>query len=225
MPITKIPDTYRAGLAKIKALSPADASALETALGKAPLSGGFKGLVSTVGDEIPALRGDDLGEILRVLYSLYIYRGDEDAELPNFVAQIMTAMKSSSKDLALSGEEAVAFQARITRLLGINSLAIASKAEQLRSDFPNTFHSVKIITDVRPIFSKPEDQPIGAAIVHTLKIEYHQGRAHREFYVSLDADELAILKKTVARAEVKASSLISLLKAASLRNLSEEKSQ
>jgi uncharacterized protein YfkK (UPF0435 family) len=223
--ITRIPDIYRPGFIKMKALSPSEVESISEALSKSPLSGGLRGMIGTVGERVPSLTRKEVEDILRALYSLYLYRHDSEGTLPKFVSELIAAMGSSGKELTLTEDEKGKFQDTISKLLNVDALQIASKAEELRQDYACTFYDAKILTDVRPIFAKPEDRPIGVAITHTLKIVYHKGSAHKEFYVAMDAEDLEKMKRVVQRAETKASSLASLIKSANLSDLSEEKSQ
>lgn len=222
MAITRIPEQYRLGFAKIKTLSVAEAETLAVALGKSPRSGGLKGMISIVGAQVPSLKKRDVDDIVRTLYSLYVYRADADTPLPGLISELIGAMRATGdKSLMLTEEEEHEFQDKLTRLLSVTDSAVASKAELLRSDYAKTFHSAKILTDIRPIFGKPEEIPIGAAITHTLKIEYHEEGEHKEFYIALDADDLQQMRKVLQRADAKASSLKSLLKNANLPDMSE----
>jgi len=221
--ITRIPEPYRPGLAKIKNLSQPEVDTLVRALGQCPLRGGLKGIISAASELIPALKPDDVEDMVKALYSLYVYRGDSSTPLATFVPQLVTAMRSSGKDLVISEEDKSAFQERITKLLSINALGLASKADVLRGDYPNTFHDAKILTDIRPLFAEPNEKPLGAVITHTFKIEYHREGHHKVFYVALDANDLETVLRIVQRAEKKAATLQALLQSTSLSDLSEEK--
>jgi hypothetical protein len=219
--ITRIPEQYRSGFAKIKKLSHPELEALINALEKSPMGGGLKGIVSTVGEQVPSLKKEDVEQIARTLYSLYVVRADTDIPLSVFISELISAMRATGEgSLPLSEEEKNEFQDRIAKLLSVDTLVVTSKVEQVRSDYAKTFCAAKILTDIRPIFAKPEETPLGVAITHTLKIEYHEGSEHKHFYVALDADDLQKVKKVLQRAEAKASSLRSLLKAANLSDLS-----
>lgn len=221
IPITTIPAPYRAGLAKIKRLSPVDLESIATALEKAPVAGGLKGLTSAVVQRVPTLKRQDVENILRTLFSLSLLVTDEETPLSENISILSSAMQASSvPDLALSEQERVEFEKRLERLLGIKSVTLASKVQRLGLEYPNIFHDAIILTDMRPVFDKPEDRPVGCAISHTLGITYHEGGEHKEFYVILDADDLQTMKKVLQRAEAKAASVKSFLKLANLPDLS-----
>ena len=225
MAITRIPDVYRPGFVKMKALSPSEVESISDALSKSRPSGGLRGMIVAVGERVPSLTRKEVEDILQALYSLYVYRQDSEGPLSKFVSELIVAMGVSGKDLTLTEDEKGKFQDTISKLLNIDSLQITSKAQALSQDYACTFYDAKILTDMRPIFAKPEDRPIGVEITHTLKIIYHEGAEHREFYVAMDAEDLEKMKKVVQRAETKANSLASLIKSANLSDLSMEKSQ
>lgn len=221
MPITKIPNKYRAGFEKIKQLSASDAEALVAALKKAPISGGLKGITSAVQEQVTSLSGDDAEDIVRTLYSLYVFRIDSDAPLSEVVPELTSAMRATGEpSLAFSEEDRVRFEKNMSQLLSIDTIAVTTKVSQIKIDYPNTFHDAKILSDVRPIFGKPDEQPVGGAITHTLKIEYHHEGDHKEFYVALDSEDLQRMKAVLQRADAKATSLRLLLKSAGIADLS-----
>ncbi|HXX87151.1 MAG TPA: hypothetical protein VEH86_01735 [Candidatus Acidoferrum sp.] len=221
MLITTIPAPYRLGFGKIKGLSPAEYEALATALETAPTTGGLKKLASAIVKQVPTLKRADIEVILRSLFSLRVFLADEETPLSENLSSLSSAMQASGKaDLALTEQEKIEFEKRLDRLLKINAVTMSAKVQRLEIDYPNTFYEALILTDMRPIFDKPEDRPVGCAVSHTLKITYHESGEHKEFYVVLDADDLQTMKKVLQRAEAKASSIKSFLNLASLPDLS-----
>jgi hypothetical protein len=183
--------------------------------------GGLKELASAVLQQVPSLKRNDIELILRSLFSLSVFLADEETPLSENLSSLSGAMQAiGNPDLALSEDEKVEFERRLDRLLRINAVSVAAKVQRLRLDYSHTFHDAKILTDVRPIFDKPEDRPIGCAIAHILRITYHEGGDHKEFYVALDTDDIQTVKRVLERAEAKAVSLKSVLQAAALPDLS-----
>jgi hypothetical protein len=219
--ISTVPAGYRPGFSKIKRLPSVDFEAIATALENSPMVGGLKELASAVLQQVPSLKRNDIELILRSLFSLSIFLAGEETPLSENLSSLSSAMQASGNpELALSEDEKVEFEMRLGRLLTINAVSVAAKVQRLRLDYPNTFHDAKILTDVRPIFDKPENRPVGCAVSHNLKITYHEGGDHKEFYVALDADDIKTMKRVLERAEAKAASLKSVLHAAALPDLS-----
>jgi hypothetical protein len=219
--ITTIPAPYRPGFAKIKRLDPKVFEALATALERATLVGGLKELTSTVAQQVPQLDRQGIQDILRALFSLSVMMADEETPLTENLANLSRAMQfSGNQDLSLSEQERSEFEGRLERLLKIKAVTISSKVQRLRLEYPITFHDAMILSDLRPVFDKPEDRPLGCAISHNLRIAYHENGDHKEFFVTLDDSDLDMMKKIIQRAEEKASSLKALLKLANLPDLS-----
>jgi hypothetical protein len=219
--ITNIPAPYRAGLAKIKRLLPVQVESIAKTLENAPLSGGLKGLASAVAQNVPGMKRQDVEIILRSVFSLSVLVTDEETPLSQNLESVTSAMQATGdRDLALSEKERAEFEKRLERLLTIRTVVLASKVQRLGLEYPNVFYDAMIVTDMRPVFDKPEDRPVGCAISHTLRIAYHEGGEHKEFYVVLNADDLELMKKIFQRAESKALSLKSVLKVARLAELS-----
>jgi hypothetical protein len=219
--ITTIPAPYRAGFAKIKRLSPTELESLATALEDVPATGRLKGLTTAVAQLVPSLRRQDVDSILRTLFSLSVLLTDEETPLSENLSSLTGAMQASdNRELALSDEERVEFEKRLERLLTIKGVALASKVRRLELEYPNTFHDAIILTDIRPVFDKPEKRPVGCSISHTLRITYHQDGDHKEFYVVMDSEDLEAIKKVLQRAEAKESSVKSFLKSVNLDDLS-----
>ena len=138
---------------------------------------------------------------------------DEETLYLSILSDLTSAMQASGRsELALSETERIDFEKRLNKLLSVKSLLISSKVERLRLDYAATLHDAKILSDIRPIFDKPDERPVGCAISHTLEIEYHESGEHKEFYVVLDDEDLQKMKRIVQRAEAKAVSLKALLK-------------
>ena len=219
--ITTIPAPYRPGFANIKRLAPSTFELIASALDKAPLVGGLAELTSAVVQQVPVLERQGVEDILRAVFSLGVLMTDEDTPLSENLSNLSRAMQATgNSDLNLSEQEKPQFENRLERLLTTKSVVISSKVQRLRLEYPNTFHDAIILTDMRPVFDKPEERPIGCTVSHTLRIAFHKDGDHKEFYVMLDDKDLEMVKKAVHRAEAKATSIKSLLKLANLPDMS-----
>ncbi len=186
---------------------------LVTALDDCPVVARFPLLSSRLAAQVKVLNRREIDDILQALFSLAPSRSDSDIPVEKTVSELVDAMRASGKeDLRLPPDEEAQFKNRITTLLGISSLNISAKVCSVRLNYANVFCDAKILSDIRPIFDKPKDKPIGSVINHMLQIEYHEDGDHKEFYVALDADDLSKLKRIIDRAETKAASLKLLLK-------------
>jgi hypothetical protein len=162
---------------------------------------------------MPEIPQSELEEIAATLCSLYFLRAETDMSPDVLASGVCEAMQSADEDeLKLADSECPEFRDRLRKLLEIEALANAQKTLGLQRDFAYLFCNARILTDIRPVFAKPEERPIGCVIVHTLRVGYDDSGGHKEFYVALDQDDIATLKAVVQRAESKAVSLRGLLK-------------
>lgn len=216
----RVPDRYKSGLLKINSLSDDSFEELLSALQKCPPMVKAEDIVNLVAHEIPALSKEDLEKIVTALSSLYFVHIDSAVPVRRLASDVCDAMQSlRGGGLKLLDSEQAKFRGRLEKLLSVNSISYASKAIGLRGDFACLFCDAKILTDLRPIFAKPEELPVGAVITHTLKLGYHEGRDHKELYVSLDAGDISNLMEVLVRAESKASSLKAFLRKTGMPDL------
>jgi hypothetical protein len=219
--ITTIPAPYRAGFASLKALPTEAFELLAASLEQAPIAGGLKELAASVVKQASVLKEAEIRDILRSVFSLSAFTTDEDAPLSENIGNLSSAMQATGRpELALSEVEKAQFEKRLARLLTLRTVAVSSKAQKLRLEYPATFHDATVLTDMRPVFDKPDERPLGCAVSHTLQITYHENGDHKQFFLSLDDADLETLIKALHRAITKRTSLKSILKAADLLDIS-----
>jgi hypothetical protein len=97
----------------------------------------------------------------------------------------------------------------LVELLSVEGcLSITAKARFVAYQSPRVYHSARIFTDARPIFSRDAAGPPSAFIVtHTLKIDTHENAKDHEWFATLDSRDLKALKAVVDRALEKEESL------------------
>jgi hypothetical protein len=101
---------------------------------------------------------------------------------------------------------------RFQKILSIDTLNSLSKAIGLQREGERLYCDAQIFSDVRPVFGKDVSQdPTAAVITHTLKIGYHDGRGHQEFFLVLDQEDLGNLQEVIERASAKSETLDRLL--------------
>jgi hypothetical protein len=217
--ITRIPDRYRAGLAKINALPIEKVEAIAAALGKASVTS-RKELIAAV-EQASEQGSEDAEAVVTSLQSLYIFKASAESPVTQFVPVVIGAMQSSGiKELVVSDDAKPVLATKLTLLLSLSSLERFSKIQQIKADHQSIFYDAKILTDLRPLFDDPKEQPLGAIVTHTLKIICHEAGEHKELYFSLDAEDIRTLQKIAERAADKMSSLQVLLKSANIPDLS-----
>lgn len=111
---------------------------------------------------------------------------------------------------------------RLSELLEMTSVVISSKAFALSVGDESPFNDVRIISDIRPIFSGVDTELdfAGSVIVHHLVIEV--GGNGDDQYCALTSTDLLTLKRTVERALEKDRKLRKLLRGAPIAPLEPE---
>ena len=213
-----IPDAYEDGFAKLIALTGAVRDQLLAALLEAPMALRPSVLASQTAVKLGGSIGSsDLEEIVEALASLYYISEDFDNK-DELAQDLVEAIEDSRPgELKLPATERECFKQQLSKFLDVDSLRIASKALFLLHEYERVFCSARVMTDIRPIFgSSPDDAPRAALIVHTLKLNYHDATGLKQFYITMDSDEMDELMFVLDRAESKAKSLKAVLDIAKL---------
>jgi hypothetical protein len=216
----KIPEAHRIALEKLSLLPDAKVEEIVAALQQERLIAGTKELTSSLRPLIPDLPDEDIERISETLFFFYEVLASTDVTAEKLAADVSRAFREFG-GVKLPDEKFAVLRKRLVKLFDINSLSVNARASVLRLDFKNIFCGAKILTDARPVFGpNVEDQPSAFVLTHTLKVEYHDdiGR-HREFYVTLDEDDVPLLRDVLNRAERKAKSLTAVMERAGVRYL------
>lgn len=217
MPKLQIPEAYRRSIASLATLSDAEVAALDAAFRNATSTSAAK-IAASITPPIP--NGQELVEAILPFYTL---PEDAGVTLHQFVDDVVEAVRREwdENTRAMSEER---FRSRLASLIAIPELATLTKAVAVLSDYERPFQSVKILTDLRPIFrDKPEDGAVGMGIVHILRITYdtpHLGP--QDFFVALSSGDVQKFKTVIDRAEAKAMALRQALTSANIRYMEGE---
>jgi hypothetical protein len=232
-----IPEKYRKGLASIRSIPEAGIEEIRAILDRAwapteqadgessaPSDPGV--IVASIRSVRPAISIENFAEVMDAILSLYAQKAQRDVSTEKLVDEVSDAMEQLEGDLRLPHNERINFAGKLLTLLNASPFALFAKAYDLKTEDERLFCHARILTDLRPIFGgNVEDGPQAMIVTHMLKIGFHeQGnlKQHREFFVSLDADDLRELREIVDRAEKKARTLSSVVKNVRVFGLSEE---
>jgi hypothetical protein len=210
VPSLRIPERYRDGIIKLAEISEDGFNQLRAALAGAPECKDVKELSAWVGTETPALSDAERVAILRALAPMFRVQRNAGVTPTRFASDILTSLLEEVP-ARMESVSADTLKARISQLIETNSLdLIGTKVDELRGEFEKTFCGARVLTDLRPVFKgSVEEDPGAMLLTHTLRLRYHEMGEHREFYVTMDADDLAKLQKSLARAKQKAATLAS----------------
>jgi len=151
---------------------------------------------------------------------MYLARIEIGKPLSEFVRGISSAL-SEHDDPALIPKDKVQFEQHLNSILSAeDSLGVTAKALDLVGDQEHGCHSVRILTDVRHVFSDdPTQKPKAAVIYHTLNLVFHEVSGFKELYIALDHADLQRLKLAIERAESKEATLQTVLESAGVKCL------
>jgi hypothetical protein len=157
-----------------------------------------------------ALDAESFRDIVSVGLSLSVGRQSTGLSTEAFVDQVVTQTVAAE---AVSQTEPL--RSRLLTLLSMPSFEVGAKALDLLFETERHISDVRILTDLRPVFSDSAvEVPKTSLVIHTLKIDFHEGEQSPHFFASLDLNDLRKLQKAVSRAIEKDSTLRKALNAA-----------
>ena len=219
MPIVKIPEEDLPVLRDLAGMDEADFASLVTAIERSQPTLKPSNLVDQITkDQNVKIRRQQLFPLLRTILGIYELNGGQVKD----VAETISESAAAQKKVEFAANLISTLQARLTKLLSFDSsLGVTSKALDVMRENERTFCNARIISDVRPIFANTTKKAAAAVVVHNLQIGYHEpgSKAHKEFYVALDMQDIQKLKEVIARAEEKTEALQAIVNAANVRYL------
>ena len=219
----QIPKQHLPAIIKIRQLPDATADQLITALASFPPTPEAGKMSKQIASQVPGILPEDLKDIVDTLYALYYVREFSEVRASRFLRDLVQTLKSSTDtNLVVSDPaEVEKLKTRFEKLLGIENISLLSKAMRLQRDGERLFCDAKTLSDIRPVFhNDASSAPAGSVITHTLKLGYHEGGEHKEFFIVLEGGDLESLKEVVDRALSKETTLQKLLADAGLQDMS-----
>jgi hypothetical protein len=155
---------------------------------------------------------DDIDSFIGHFMSMLALGGTHNFSTDELVKVIMqSARPVTEKEPA----NRTVLASRLAALLEAPDLVAVSKAADIVTEYDHVLHLSRIITDIRPVFgNSANNDPIGAVIVHQLRIGFIDENRVRTISFALDAQDLASLKRAVDRAADKQNALSSTLERA-----------
>lgn len=169
----------------------------------------------------------DVRLILDTLISMYPVMVSSNRPLNTFVADVVTSMRDHAPDEpAIDDSQLTRLQDSLEKLLKVPSISLAAKATNILFQNERSLMSSRILTDVRPVFDIDTNDIGGGLVIHTLKLEYFADNddAFKQFFVSLDSDDIDELIRNLERAKQKSEKLKNLLTTASVISIDTDES-
>jgi hypothetical protein len=162
---------------------------------------------------VPDATPEKIGSIVRTLFSIYgSSRSDGGMTGAQAAADAAATMQRDGK-LGTPAEGWGPFEKRLAEFLSDDRvLGISAKAWSVTAETQRHVHGFRVLTDARPIFGQNvSEAPKAFSLIHTLQVEYFEEGKEREWFVSLDADDLEVLQGAVERAIAKERSVRTML--------------
>ncbi|NEP58831.1 MAG: hypothetical protein F6K31_17730 [Symploca sp. SIO2G7] len=223
MALFEIPKRYYSALRDLIALNEQQSTKVIEALYELPLSLNSKQSLATVlgkFKKIQLLHGEEIISFLSYLH--YLLEKEDDKILPQELAFDVAEAVNNEENLPIFNQiDKQNFSNRLVAFLQASSaLGIIAKAEKLFLAHERVYLESRILTDIRTVFQEFNEQPVGAVIVHNMRITYRQNEQEKELFMTLDESDLVNLSQQIARAKAKVKVIKELIQKAEIPHLS-----
>jgi hypothetical protein len=193
----QIPEPFKPGFDALAKLSGTDFQTLIKILKEVPIGIGIKGFQ----DFVNTAQIEGINEISRTIFSLGNLVNSQEVNIKEISSDLaLSFAESKGKDFDTKKSEAL--ENKISNILNdCKNLRLTFKALNLLSENDQIFREARIISDIRLIFNDDLSNSNRAGIIiHKLKIEFQKDLEVKDFYLSLDTNDLHKLKKQIDRA-------------------------
>ena len=158
--------------------------------------------------------GDEGFSAIDAVVPLLFLKASSGKSTGDLVKEITARLVTGDKQEATLSAAAVPnFKKNLGRILELSKLTNRAKALSLATDSQRLFSDAKIVSDVRPVFGEDVSKPpLGAVILHSLKIGFAEDGEEREFFVTMDSKDLRELQSWITRALSKDATLSQFIK-------------
>jgi hypothetical protein len=202
----EIPPEEQGVLASLLRLSDPALAGLEVALSKARPTLHRDDLISQLRGEASLAEVGDLEGIVGALINIAGTGYSAGSDTEDVVEAVIATIKSDNV-VELSEAEVENLKGLLARLARLKPIELVAKASELSRANDRTFHSARVVTDLRPICSGDDAQVAGAVIVHQLAIRASRNGRRESTYFTLDSIDLAELNEVITRAVKKDNAL------------------
>jgi hypothetical protein len=169
----------------------------------------------------PPMRPKDLHrEVTRVL-------GEDKSDAANRIMRPLLALQAIIRQRRMQPDEAIEavrlalesanppwetaqlerwreVEAAFKQLLTVPVVRLVSIALDLMYEHENLLQSVRVITDIRPVFSEDADLIEGSVVSHTLRLRYDSTEGDHSISIAMDEADIRELERQCKRALLKA---------------------
>lgn len=221
MATLSIPKRQDGTLKRLSELSDASFNELLEGLNSIQASLSPFAFAKSLSDKAKSISPEDVKQYVMMLCGLYPAKENNKKTAAEIAHDIRETVEQE-KPASFMADKIQTLETRMVSLLSVDkAIAVTAKAYDIITDQYKTFCGVKILSDVRPIFSAAADVVSAAVVIHSLNISYHQDGEHKEFFVALDNSDIMSLKAAIDRAEKKAKLLTSIIQKSGINYLEE----
>jgi hypothetical protein len=205
-----IPDVGLVGLKNLVALGPEKIRALREIAQDLPLTLNVKGLTSRLASSLEVEKSSVTHFVTGALMPLNHLRVYLKMETPEFMKLLSSTLErnSSEKWKPEDFKNWKAIEAEVEPLFEKdNFFSIVNKCYQLLSNRPHLIQDVKILSELRPVYSEDATTVKAFVLAKTLVVDYAEGETKQTIFFSLDIDDLRDLSSEVDRAKLKGETL------------------
>ena len=206
MAMITIPTTQHRAVQRLFGLSPERMSRFIESIQVALPTSSFRALARQLQRKMSAPI-NSLNPILQMISALGALVEDEDLTAEEIATELIAASQEDGIDAEPPDKDWNRLKRDLARLFDVAApIIVTGRAASLISEHEHVFcaDNSRIISDVRPIFPAGDIlKPVGAVIVHMLKLAYHQDKDTKEFFVALDTEDVRLLRDLLDRAIAK----------------------
>jgi uncharacterized protein (DUF1778 family) len=220
-----IPEGAYPAIQKLAHLSAEDFAAFLAALERAKPAATPSLFSQHVAEHAPQISSSTIRMIVDELFSMNYAFEDLDFSIDEMAKSVAeAAFDEQSEEFPIGEADRDILKDRLAKLFVLKaSLGLTSKALGLLTDTDRLFYTARILTDIRPIFNEEGDVVEATVILHNLVVHYGENGDHKDFFVTLDTNDIKALREVLDRADSKAKALESLLKRSEVSYLGMEK--
>jgi len=196
MPLLTVPDIYKLPLKRLASLDEVSLGKLSKALQESSPGFSYDAFLEGVLSSAEAMTEHE-SDIVKALISTGEFWLSENILLDDFVDSIALSLEDD-KPLGISDELARTLRQRLKNLLeNFTALKETHLISRKMVDHAQVYSGAEINVDIRPTFSLGEnddsEKVIALSTFHTLRIDYIDLEGEKEFYVTLNSEDLEML--------------------------------
>lgn len=201
-PNLQVPPRHRPVMRHLSRMPQGEYKELHTVLDDSDLGIRREAVQSRLRTHVGFLDEEAIDSLLDAVLMIRLTADTHDYEV-GLVAQSV----ARSPELDLAESEIATLDNRLHAMLVAQGVPFIAKAYDVAHSHDKLLHSLRILTDLRPLFDEASERPRHALVNHVLRIEYWEDFEMRTSYIAMDTEAVKSMQQAVQRALDKASTL------------------